>query len=521
MDLRPKIGLRLEPNLLNQAGLEQLPPEYKTAELRAALDLMARLAKYDIATLGAEQKELAKEMLESKIAFNDRHNCYYISKDILLNQFNYNYIQYIAASDINTAVCIKFKMQFQKKGLEDLLEGPVELKKAKNKIHVTAKDGTKLIEARGAMLKLLAKPEDNHYGLALDTIASLTTKIHSEKALLTVPTISMNHYLLGFFLHIPDYVFLQNYVRGALNNFSMCLDKKIQAITVDGSNIPAEQFCKRTAKNEKCHTIDKKFVKRHIQYFYADENGNISIRFSPELDCAHIMRSVMKPVQVSIDNGPWVNPEELDYEKIEMRKAQGRVKVRTLDGTKLLRNTEFASADLQYVRSKLEDSIKRKDAEHPLVLLRKQTITIPQGLDDSDKALAFEITNAVYSRLLFQTPFVDYKNKKSALHNDERELIKEINKRARPYIERVGGTYADYANILVQRDMLREKMNAFTEAIEEMPAEKIPLLEAVKKYKSNLIDALRAAKLGMIKTDDAGNVYVDDFEKFIENKDKK
>ncbi len=518
MDLRPRIELRQDISLHNQIGIEQLPPEYKTAELRAALDLMSRLSKYDLLTLGAEHKDLGREMLESKIIFNESQDCYYLSKNVLLNHFNYNHLQYAASSVANKCISIKFSTQFQKKDLESLVEGPVQLRKTPRRTYVIANDGTKLIEARGAMLKLLAKPGSRHYDLALDSIADLTTKIHEEKLLMVVPTISMNQYLLGFFLRIPDYLSLQNYVRDALNNFSLCLDKKVQTLVVDGSNVSAEQFCKATAKNSTCYTVDKKFIKRHIQYFYADETGSISVKFNPDLDCAHISRSIMKPVQVSIDSGAWVNLEELDYEKVELRKAEGRVKIRTLPGTKLLRNTKFASADLEYVGGKPNNAIRRKGAEQPLVLLRNQSITIPPGLDYVDRELAFEIANTVYAQLLFQTPFVERKNKKSALRSDERELIKEISKKSKQYVERVGGTSYDYAAILVQRDMLRETRDALKKIPEESPAEKIPLLEAVKKYKASLVDALRATKQGVIKADDAGNVYVQDFEKFMEDR---
>lgn len=520
MDLRPRIELRQEASQrqIHQIGLEQLPPEYKTKELRDALDLMRRLSKYSLDDLVIEDQELAKAMLDSHITFIRSRDCYYLSKEDLLDHFNYNHLQYVAIGIGENVLSVKFATQFQKNDLEELLEGPVELKRTAKRSYITAKDGTKLIEARGAMLKLLANPGDMHYDLALDSIADLTTKIHSENRLMAVPTISMNQYLLGFFLRIPDYLTMQNYVKDTLNNFILCLGKNIQTIIVDGQNVPTADFCKATARNEKCYAVDKKFIKRHAQYFYADENSNISVRFTPDLDHARIMRSIMKPVQVSIDNGAWVNPEELDYEKLELRKAEGRAKVKTLPGTKLLRNTKFVSADLEYIRGRPEDAIRRKGTAQPLVLLRNQSLTIPHGLDAVDQELAFEIANSIYAQLLFQTPFVELERRKSALHNDEREIIKEIHQRAKPYVERVGGTYSDYAKILAQRDMLTETMNALKEIPEDASAEKIPLLEAVKKYKANLVDALRATKQGMIKTDEAGNVYVQDFEKFMEAK---
>ena len=520
MDLRPRMELRqeLSQRQIHQIGLEQLPPEYKVAELRAALDLMARLAKYDIVDIGAEHKELGKEMLESKVTFNDYHGCYYLSKEVLLNYFNYNHLQYVAAN--NSRLTVRFSTPFRKSCLDDLVSQDLAIQEKNKRKYICAQDGTKMIEAKGHFLNLMVKPEDKHYNLALDTIVELATKIHEDNALLTVPTISLNQYLLGFFLYIPDYLANKGYIKEILTNFSLCLDKKINTVLVNGQNFEADKFYHATAKNSKCHTVNQKFNKRHIEYFYSDEAGTLIIRFNADVDKRLLEMSLESPAQVSISSGPWVNLEELNQDGLARMQVAGQAKFRELPGTRLLRNTQYTSVNLAYAKEGKDCVIKLKNTERSLIRVKNSTIAIDPGLNILEQGIAFEIANALYAQMLLQTPYVARGNEKSGLHSDEREIIKEVDSKAEKYV-RTGGKkliYLAYAKILAQRDMLAETMDALKKIPEEESVEKIPLLEAVKKYKTSLVDALKATKQGIIKTDDAGNVYVQDFEKFMEDR---
>ena len=79
MDMRPRMELRQE--LLNEISLEHLPPEYKAKELRETIDLMRRVAKYDLVDLANKDKILAKEMLDSKIEWNESWKSPWDSED--------------------------------------------------------------------------------------------------------------------------------------------------------------------------------------------------------------------------------------------------------------------------------------------------------------------------------------------------------------------------------------------------------------------------------------------------------
>ena len=130
------------------------------------------------------------------------------------------------------------------------------------------------------------------------------------------------------------------------------------------------------------------------------------------------------------------------------------------------------------------------------------------------KKLAFEVANAIYDQALLTTPLADREKQKSYLRGDERTVINEVNRRARPYVERVKGASVDYAILLAQRDIMKEMFSQLQQV--ESAGESMPLIEAAKRYKLGLANVLSAAKQGCIKTDADGNVAVQDFEKYVE-----
>lgn len=517
MDMRPRMSMELRQDLLESVTLEHLPPEYKAKELRETIDLMKRVAKYNLVDLATKDKVLAKAMLDSKVEWNDSQGCYYVNNTSLRDNFNYNYLQYLAVKPESKRLSVRFTVPFEKDNLEDLLEGPIELetkKKGNVKTYfLCAEDDTRLVEARGHFLNLLVAPDNEHYDLALDALVNLTTKLHSEKQILSVPTVSLNKYLLGFFLKLPDFETNRNYVKEVLTNFNMCLKKDIHTVVLDGKNISADRFF-HPAKKKGCYTVNSDVNPRHVNYFYCDEMGSLIVGFDAKLDKFLIKKKLEPPAQVSFDGKNYINMEELDYDKVTRLQIEGKVNVIKLPGTKLLRNTQYASADLEFAKDEDQrDIIRLKGSDIPLVYLNNITVSLNPALDAIDQSMAIEITNAIYSQLLLETPFVTRGKEKSALRNDEREVIKEIDRRADPYVHRVRGVDRDYARLLAQKDMYKETL----QALDHLPAasENISLLEAAKRYKANLIDVLKAERQGMIKTDKDGNVSVQDFEKYF------
>lgn len=451
--MRMRLELRQMQTLIEKMGVEFLPPEYKTAELRENLDLMWRLSNYDLVDLGANHKILANMFLESPIKWNDKKGCYYLSDSALLNHFNYNRMQYIAIGPGNNKVTAKMDTAFDRSSLEDLIENNVKIIRKKKMTVVCAQDDTAILELRGPFVKLIAKPETEHYDLALDTAVELITKIHSENMQLAIPSISMNQYLLGFFLAIPEYSATRDHIKNVLTSFDLFLNKGLESVVLLEQNISADQFY-HPAKKQGCHVVDRDWTPRHIKYFYSDEDNNLIVGFDAELDKAVIKKRLENPIQVSIDKGGWTNKEELEYDLVTKLSVAGRAKERTLPGTRLLRNTKHASFDLEYDAN--NSIIKERSTGKDLVYLNKTTATIASGLDSMEKDVAYEVVNAIYDQLLLMTPLADVGKKKTVLRKDEREVVKEVNARAKKYITRVKGVGKEYGLLLAQRELLQE-----------------------------------------------------------------
>jgi len=448
-----KLELRQAQVMLDRMGLDLLPPEYKTEELRNALDLMMRLSRYNLVELGASHKVLADMLLQSPVEWNDKQGCYYLSGDALLSNFNYNRMQYVAIGPGNRSLSAKIDTPFDKEKLENLIESNIKVMQRKKKTVVTAQDDTALLELRGPFVKLLARPETEHYDLALDTAVEIITKIHSEDLALAVPEVSMNQYLLGFFLAIPEYSATRGHVKNVLSNFDLFMNKGLESAVLFDKNISADKFY-HDAKKQGCHVVDKDLTPRHIKYFYSDENKSLIVGFDAKLDKALIRKRLENPVQVSVDGGEWTNKEELEYDLVTKLSVAGRATERNLPGTRLLRNTRHASVDLEYDAK--NSTIREKGSGSDLVRLNNTTITVCPDLDSLEKNVAYEIANAVYDQLLLTTPLVSRGRDKSYLRNDERAVVKDINERAKKYIERVHGVAREYGLLLAQRELLQE-----------------------------------------------------------------
>lgn len=451
--MRQRLELRQAQVMLDRIGLDLLPPEYKTEELRNTLDLMWRLSRYDLVELGASHKILANMLLESPVEWNDKKGCYYLSGDSLLHDFNYNRMQYVAVGPGNKNLTAKINAPFDKGSLEKLIESNVKVMQRKKNTIVTAQDDTALIELRGPFVKLLARPETEHYDLALDAAVEIITKVHSKDLALAVPEVSLNQYLLGFFIAIPEYSATRGHVKNVLSNFDLFMNKGLESAVLFDKNIPAEKFY-HEAKKQGCHVVSRELTPRHIKYFYSDENNSLIVGFDAKLDKRVIKKRLENPVQVSVDRGDWINKEELEYDKVTKLSLEGRAEERNLPGTRLLRNTRHASVDLEYDTNK--NTVREKGSGRDLVRLNNTTITVCPDLDSLEKDIAYEIVNAVYDQLLLTTPLVSRGREKSYLHNDERAVVRDINERAKKYIKHVHGVGKEYGLLLAQREMLQE-----------------------------------------------------------------